>query len=113
MNMKYFISGLLFCLICFVCQQDQTETPTIDEVKMARIMADLAIGEAATTGLSGTRKDSLQQVYFNQTLTIHRVSIEDYEKNLQLYAKDLPKLLQISNASEKLVDREKKEEKGN
>ncbi len=73
-------------------------------------MADFAIAEAATTGLSGTAKDSLQQVYFNQTLVMHGLTIEQYEKNLQLYANDLSTMMRISNEAEKLVDRGKKEE---
>ena len=108
--MKYYFAGLTLCLLLSNCVNNTFEKPGIEETKMARIMADLAIAEAATTGLSGTPKDSLQQFYFNQTLTMHGLTLEQYEKNLQLYANDLAVMMRISEEAEKLVDREKKEE---
>ncbi len=108
--MKYYFSGLMLCLLLSHCVFDNSVKPSIEEAKMARIMADLAIAEAATTGLSGTAKDSLQQFYFNQTLTMHGLTLEQFEKELQIYANDLPLMMRISEEAEKLVDREKKEE---
>ena len=108
--MKTCFLFILLYLLLTSCQQNTNEKPSIDEAKMVRIMADLAIAEAATTGLSGTQKDSLQQFYFNQALTMHGLTIEQYEKNLQLYANDLPTLKRISEEAEKLVDRETKAE---
>lgn len=70
---------------------------------MARIMADLSIAEAATTGLTGFPKDSLMQAYFRQTLEMHSTTLEDYEKNLRLYADDLPRMQRLTQQAEVLL----------
>ena len=38
--------------------------------------------------MTGYPRDSLQQVYFNQVFAIHKVSREDYERNLRILAQD-------------------------
>ena len=73
---------------------------------MARIMADLAIAEAATTGLTGYPKDSLMQAYFRQTLELHSITQDSYEKNLRLYADDLPRMQQLTKQTETLLGQE-------
>ncbi len=107
---KFRVSGFGFCPLPFAiclflfaaCGQGQ-EKPSIPDEKMARIMADLSIAEAATTGLTGYPKDSLMQAYFRQTLELHSVTLEDYEKNLRLYADDLPRMQQVTKQTEALL----------
>lgn len=76
---------------------------------MARIMADLAIAEAATSGLTGYPKDSLMQAYFRQALDLHRITQDSYEKNLRLYANDLPRMQQLTKQTETLLSPEQGE----
>jgi len=85
--------------------------PSIPDEKMARIMADLAIAEAATSGLTGYPKDSLMQFYFRQTLDLHRVTRDSYEKNLRLYADDLPRMQQLTKQTETLLGAQEAKDK--
>ncbi len=92
------------CLLFFVACGQVQEKPSIPDEKMARIMADLSIAEAATTGLTGYPKDSLMQAYFRQTLELHSVTLEEYEKNLRLYADDLPRMQQVTKQTETFLN---------
>ena len=96
--MKYLISCLSLC--CFLaCTGDAMEKPTLSDEKLARIMADLNIAEAATIGLAGYPKDSLVQVYVTQVFEIHGTSLEEYEKNLRIVGADLPRLKGVVDSS--------------
>lgn len=69
-------------------------------------MADLAIADAATTGLSGYTKDSLMQVYFKQVFDMHGTSAEEYENDLRILASDLSKMeMIVKNADELLKEK--------
>lgn len=100
--------------VFFACQQKQVEMPSLPDEKLARIMADISIADAATTGLSGYAKDSLMQVYFKQVFEIHGVSLETYEKDLRILAKDLDHMERVVKQADeflmekKLDDTEKK-----
>lgn len=100
-------SPLAFCLLLFAACGPTPERPSIPDEKMARIMADLAIAEAATTGLTGYPKDSLMQAYFRQTLELHHITQDSYEKNLRLYADDLPRMQQLTKQTETLLEADK------
>jgi len=90
----------LSCLSLLACQGKSMEQPTIPEDKMARIMADLSIAEAATQNLGTPQKDSMMHVYFVQVFEMHGTSLEEYEKNLRLYIQDMPRLEQITKQVE-------------
>lgn len=66
-------------------------------------MADLAIADAATTGLSGYTKDSLMQVYFKQVFDMHGTSAEVYENDLRIIASDLSKMELIVKSADDLL----------
>jgi hypothetical protein len=101
--MKYVIWA--FCLVVFSqCTTTQTEQPTLSDEKMAQIMADLSVAEAATLGLAGYSKDSLLQVYFAQVFTLHETSVELYEKDLRLVSADMRRLQRIVERSVELLD---------
>lgn len=71
-------------------------------------MADMAIAESATLGLSGYPKDSLMKVYFAQVFEIHGTTPETYEKDLRIVSKDLPRLRDIVEKSTALLGAEPK-----
>jgi len=98
------------CWLLFSCEK-RAEQPTFSDEKMARIMADLYIADAATNGLSGYPKDSLAAIYIRQVLELHGTTKEEYENNLRLIANDVPRMEAIVNQSESILNPVKKEGK--
>ena len=91
------------------CESKKTEAPTLPDEKIARIMADISVADAATNGLAGPEKDSLMQIYFKQVFEMHGTTAEVYEKDLRIIAKDLPRMETIvKRADELLTESEKK-----
>ncbi len=100
-------SFLLLLLSAFLVScdfQQKAESPGVSDEKMARVIADLAIADAATNGLNGYEKDSLMQAYFQQVLQLHGLTLEQHEKNLRLYANDMDKMQEILENAEMLLD---------
>ncbi|MFN0212684.1 MAG: DUF4296 domain-containing protein [Saprospiraceae bacterium] len=96
--------ALLLAMAMFMsCQSKPVLQPTISDAEMARIMADLNIADAATTGLAGYSKDSLSQAYFKQVFEIHNVTLEEYENNLRIIANDLFRMEQIVKKADTLL----------
>ncbi|MBN8677040.1 MAG: DUF4296 domain-containing protein [Chitinophagales bacterium] len=97
----------LFCgcllLLLAACQSNQHQSPVLADDKISRIMADLALADAATTGLAGYTKDSLMQVYFKQVFEIHGVTEEAYEKDLRILADDLNHMEVIVKKADELL----------
>lgn len=85
------------------CSPKTTEQTTLSDDKIARIMADMNIADAATTGIAGYKKDSLMHHYFNQVFEIHGVTLESYEKDLRIVAQDLDRMGQIVKKAEELL----------
>jgi hypothetical protein len=107
--------GVLFFGILIVCSQllqgcwqAKTAAPTITEDEMVRIMADLSLAEAATSYLNGYPRDSLNQIYFKQVFEMHKITLEQYEQNLRIYAADLPTMERIVKNVEAKFEPEKK-----
>ena len=84
--------------------REPVEQPSLAPDKMARVMADLYLAEAATVGLSGYAKDSLQHVYYQQVFEMHGVTLDEYDRNLKLYADDIDKMQKLVEDAELLVD---------
>lgn len=95
----------LFVLLGFLaaCSSKTKEQTTLSDDKIARIMADMNIADAATTGIAGYTKDSLMHHYFNQVFEIHGVSLESYEKDLRIVAQDLERMDRIVKKAEELL----------
>lgn len=71
--------------------------------KIAEVMADLSLAEAATLGLYGAPKDSLIQFYAEQVFKIHHTSLDEHEKNLKIIGQDTERLKQILTQSEEIL----------
>ena len=84
------------------CQPSVEQTSLTDE-KLARIMADLHIADAATNGLTGGAKDSLHKVYIVQVMSIHGIDFDKYEQELKLRSQDLPRLERIQSQVDTLL----------
>ncbi len=72
-------------------------------------MADISIADAATNGLAAFAKDSLMHVYFKQVYEIHGITLEAYEKDLRILAKDLPRMQGIVKMADELLTEEGKD----
>ncbi len=77
---------------------------TIPDDKMARILADLNVAEAATARLNGYPKDSLKQVYFKQVMDMHGMTVPLYESNLRIISADPKRMENLMKASEILLE---------
>lgn len=89
----------VICAIAVSACREVPEQPTLSDATLTRIMADLHVAEAATTGLGGYEKDSLTHVYFQQVFEIHGVSKEAYEKNIRLIARDEMHLAEVADSA--------------
>lgn len=85
------------------CQSKSPEQTTLSDEKVAQIMADLSVANAATNGLSGNSKDSLMQVYFKQVFEIHNTSLEVYEKDLRIIAQDFSRMEKIAKVADDIL----------
>ena len=94
----------------WACWGGKSEQPDMDEDKMVRIMADLSIADAATAQMNGYAKDSLTKIFYDQVFEMHSVSAAQYEKNLRLYANNLPVMENIVKKVEAVFETEKKAE---
>ena len=98
-----FCAAICILLFFTACQTQTTEQAALPDEKLAQIMADLSVADAATTGLSGYPKDSLMQAYFKQVFEIHGVSMEAYEKDLRILASDLPHFDRVVKKADTLL----------
>jgi membrane protein YqaA with SNARE-associated domain len=91
-------------LICFVaaCVSPGPE-PVLGEDKIARIMADFHVADAATNGTAGYKKDSLTRAYYDQILKIHGVSREEYEQNLRVLVQDMARTKRVLEKAQDFV----------
>ncbi len=110
------MKGLLYRLkaapwcagICLVgalalCQCQPAEQTRLPEETLVRIMADLHIAEAATTGLTGFRKDSLLYLYYEQIFALHGVERADYEHDIRLLSRDEDRMMRMVEEAEALL----------
>lgn len=99
---------LAACLGCLALACQSTTAPVsgtmVPDEKMARLLADLNIAEAATARLNGYPKDSLKQVYFKQVMDMHGVTVPDYESNLRIISTDPKRMEDLMKAAEILLE---------
>lgn len=99
---KAIITLNFFLLINILSCQKEVTPYNIPDEKMAFILADIHISEGAVQHLSLTIRDSMAKVYFEQIMTIHKISIEKFEQDYQKLILDAEKLEGIY---EKIIDR--------
>lgn len=87
----------------YSCQSKQQEQPSLPDEKLARIMADLSIADAATNGLGGYRKDSLMHVYTQQVFEVHQTTLETYEKDMKILSLDLERMENVVKRAEEML----------
>ena len=99
-----FCAAVTLLLGPIACRTDSQSAADIGPDQYARIMADLSVAEAATLGLSGYAKDSLQQVYFMQVFAKHQITQAQYEAATSYYASDLDQMRDIIHKAQYLTD---------
>ncbi|MFN4080892.1 MAG: DUF4296 domain-containing protein [Saprospiraceae bacterium] len=102
-NLAIFAVSMLVAGL-IACNTDSHPAPNIGPDQYARIMADLSVAEAATLGLSGYPKDSLQQAYFMQVFAKHQITQAQYEAATSYYARDLDQMRDIIHKAQYLTD---------
>ncbi len=102
--MKNILVFLIPALLLHGCTGAGSEKQEISDEKVARIMADLYVAEAATVGMTGYSKDSLMQVYYNQVFEMHGTDKVIYENSLRLISNDLQHLKQVVLDAQKLLE---------
>ena len=72
MKQGIYLLGIgLIC--CFLVSCDEEEVLPIEEEKMALILADIHIAEAALQNVYASKKDSLSAIYYQQVYDIHEI----------------------------------------
>jgi hypothetical protein len=102
--MKKILVFFIPALLLQGCESANSEKQEISDEKVARIMADLYVAEAATIGMTGYSKDSLLQDYYNQVFEMHGTDKVVYENNLRLISNDLQHLKQVVLDAQKLLE---------
>jgi hypothetical protein len=100
MKTKRFLLSAGLSLLLGACQGDKAKQTTLSDDKIAQIMADICVADAATTGMAGYPKDSLMHVYFKQVFEMHGTTVEAYENDLRILAKDLERMEMIVQEAE-------------
>lgn len=108
MNLKFAVTVAAFLCLFAACQRQSVEQTAMSDEKLAQVMADLSVADAATTGLVGYQKDSLMHVYFKQVYEIHGITLEAYEKDMRIVAQDVSRLEKIVKEAEEWLNEGKK-----
>lgn len=110
-NIWGFLSRLVLVCSLLACASETVKQPSLTDEKIARIMADLSIAEAATNGLVGFAKDSLLHVYIRQVFDIQGVTPEKYEEDLRILAHDLARMEAIVLRADSMLIQDAPEKK--
>lgn len=76
--------NFLFAVACFFACVQPAPKPALSEEKLAQIMADCFVVEAALQTASARERDSLSAVFYPQVFDIHGVTKESYEKDVEI-----------------------------
>ena len=102
--MRIMLVFFITALLLQGCNSEKKPGQDISDDKIARIMADLYVAEAATVGTTGYPKDSLMQAYYNQVFEMHGTDKVAYENNLRLISNDLQHLKQVELEARQLLE---------
>jgi fructose-1-phosphate kinase PfkB-like protein len=101
--MKYWVWILILGLsACEMSDQQANAAPLTDE-KLAHIMADLAVADAAVMTMSGSLRDSVAQVLYKQVFQKHQTDVTTYEQALRVITNNEGHMSKILQQAETLV----------
>ncbi len=101
--LRYFLKKAVVIVAVLLTACRSEERLQLSEEQIARIMADLHIAEAATSGLVGYQKDSLLYLYHEQIFALHEVDRQTYEKDLRLLAREEARMQAVVERAEALL----------
>lgn len=81
-------------ILLFACKKD-TIVLTMPTAKMVSILADIHVAESAAGYLSGTKKDSVVSIYYQQIYEIHSVKAEEVKQNLDALKREPAQLEKV------------------
>jgi ribosomal protein L20A (L18A) len=81
--------------LIFVAGCSRQEQPPLGEDKLIQALTDAHVMESALQQLSGTYKDSMRQVYFEQLLEVHEIREEDFRRSVDALARNPVKMERI------------------
>lgn len=100
-TMRYFFFILIiFCQSC----KEEAPRPELSDDEMAKIMAEIAIAEGATTMLSGFKKDSVANAYYRVIFEMNGTTLEAYEKSLRILVNDVDHTQAIIDQAAKIIN---------
>jgi hypothetical protein len=102
-RLQSFLKKAVFIIAVLLAACRSEEQLQLSEEQIARIMADLHIAEAATSGLVGYQKDSLLYCYYEQIFTLHQVDRQTYERDLRLLAREEARMQAVVERAEELL----------
>jgi Domain of unknown function (DUF4296) len=75
--------------------------PTLPPEKMADILADIFVADAAVASGYGPIRDSMHAYYYSQIFEIHGITHEEYKKELLIYSESLVQMDSIMQMAER------------
>ena len=91
--------------LAFSCGSKSRSLP-LSERKLADVLLDVHIAEAAAQNLGGKSRDSLLQIYYRDICRIHKIEMEELEKSMAIMREDPNRLTEVySRINKKLEER--------
>lgn len=96
---------ILLCSVftAMACSNNREELP-LSEEKMAHILADIHVAEAAIKEATGSDKDSLEQLYYQRIMKIHGVSRADFDSTLSKVHRNPDQLIHLYQRARAILD---------
>ena len=99
----YFFLLAMSWVFAASCAEEPTQKAPLSDEQLAVIMAELALAEGATTGLSGYAKDTMARRYFQQVFDMQGVTQEAYIASYYMLAEDLPRMESVMVLADSLI----------
>jgi hypothetical protein len=103
MPRNYFLPLAICWLLAASCTKKTTKQAPLTDEQLSVLMAELAIAEGATTGLSGYAKDTMARHYFRQVFTMQGVTQEAYIESYYMLAEDLPRMESVMVMADSMI----------
>ena len=97
-------SALVFAFFTFAACSEEAPVLPLGEEKMAHILADVHLAEAAIRNATGADKDSLEQLYYKRIMEIHQISRQDYDSTLYLIQMNPDRIVRVYNRASTILD---------
>lgn len=97
----------VFFVVLLLCSCTDQARYTLDSVRMAAVIADLHIAEAAASQQEGSKKDSIIKVYYRQIYEIHKTNEDEFLQNLEMLKTDVEEMEKVYKIVNDSLDKRK------